>query len=487
MREPARRVLPGDVAPTGTDELPAEAPTVAVVVSLNFPDMTDEISEIVVRFTKTALQTLVDVGVRVVLVDSSASPLPPARLVHEADGVLFLGGGDVDPALCGVTGPVRNLYGVDRAADEYCIDLIRTSVERDDPVLAICRGFQLLNFALGGTLIPDLEPWELHRGGLGMPLFLDENVTIAPGTKLRDILQRDRVTVRSGHHQALGTVATSLRIAASADDGIIEATEHVEASWVIGVQWHPEDTAGNATDRSRLIGAFVDHITAIRAARRARPQRSSTSVVAGVFRVDQAEPQGGGIHENDGAVWRGGPHAVAHKELSRVAQDDAPVGVEQGCIRRDPAQHGHDDRLDGPHLDVAPHHPGDVRPEVEREGQRHDVLVESAVVDVGSRDRPGAGLHRVIEPAQGLHVVERSRFRRQVEHDFAVRSGIAVAPPLDRSPARVDRSRGENDAGGRDKFMLRQEGQGDRLDLLQIRLDEVGATAPSLDQSRADA
>lgn len=273
MREPVRRVQPGDVAPTGTGDLPADAPTVAVVVSLNFPDMDEEISELVVRFTASALQALTDAGARVVLVDSSASPLPPAETVHGADGVLFLGGGDVDPTLYGLTGPVENLYGVDRAADEFCIDLIRTAVEKDDPVLAICRGSQLLNFALGGTLIPDLQSWELHRGGPGAPLFLDEQVTITPGSKLRDILQRDRVTVRSGHHQAVGTVAPSLRIVASADDGIVEATEHAEASWVIGVQWHPEDTDGNAADRSRLIGAFVDHIVATRDAASRQPQR----------------------------------------------------------------------------------------------------------------------------------------------------------------------------------------------------------------------
>lgn len=271
MGEPVLPIHYGDVAPLGADQLPADAPTVAVAVSLNFPDMDEQIRELVVRFTRCALQELTDAGARAVLVDSSAAPLPSVETVHEADGVLFLGGGDVDPNLYGVTGPVDNLYGVDRAADEFCIDLIRTAVENDDPVLAICRGSQLLNFALGGTLIPDLESWELHRGGPGAPLFLDEQVTITPGSKLRTILQRDRVTVRSGHHQAVGTIAPSLRVAATADDGIVEATEHAEASWIIGVQWHPEDTDGNASDRSKLIGAFVSHIIATRDAAR-QPQ-----------------------------------------------------------------------------------------------------------------------------------------------------------------------------------------------------------------------
>lgn len=270
MGRTSRRVQRSDVLPQGVAALPEDAPTVAVVVSLNFPDMTNEINEIVIRFTKTALQALTDAGARSILVDSSASPLPAPQVVHEADGVLFLGGGDVDPTLYGVDGPVKNLYGVDRAADEYCLDLIRASVGSDAPVLAVCRGSQLLNFALGGSLIPDLDSWALHRGGPGNPLFLNEDVTITRGTRLHAILQRDRVTVRSGHHQAVGAVAPSLRVAALADDGIVEATEHVEASWVIGVQWHPEDTEGNAEDRSRLVGAFVDHIVGDRSARSRR-------------------------------------------------------------------------------------------------------------------------------------------------------------------------------------------------------------------------
>lgn len=262
-----RKVLPGDVMPDGVGRLPEGAPTVAVVVSLNFPAMTEEVNELVIRFTKTALQSLTDAGARVVLVDSSASPLPPVQLVHGADGVLFLGGGDVDPTLYGVLGPVPNLYGVDQAADLYCLELIRTAVTSDAPMLAICRGSQLLNLALGGNLIPDLTAWGLHRGGRGQPMFLDEDVTITPGTRLHTILQRDRVTVRSGHHQAAGIIAPSLKVAARADDGIVEAIEHVEASWVVGVQWHPEDTHGNADDRLKLVRAFVDHIVVSRDAR----------------------------------------------------------------------------------------------------------------------------------------------------------------------------------------------------------------------------
>ncbi|WP_461175209.1 gamma-glutamyl-gamma-aminobutyrate hydrolase family protein (plasmid) [Arthrobacter sp. Z1-9] len=251
-------ITPADVIPDGFAELPGNAPIIAVVVSLNFPDMTVEVSQLVKRFTRTALETLLKAGARAVLVDSSATNLPDPKHVTGASGVLFLGGGDVDPSLYGVRGPVPNLYGVERRADEYCMELIDQTLARDAPLLAICRGSQLLNLTSGGTLIPDLDPYELHRGGKGESMFLDEPVTILPGSRLHSILGRDRITVRSGHHQAVEQVGPRLRVAAVADDGIIEGTEHKDNTWVVGVQWHPEDSDGNAEDRELLFKAFVE-------------------------------------------------------------------------------------------------------------------------------------------------------------------------------------------------------------------------------------
>ncbi|GGJ22514.1 gamma-glutamyl-gamma-aminobutyrate hydrolase family protein [Paenarthrobacter histidinolovorans] len=255
---PLAPITPADVTPDGFAELPGDAPIIAVVVSLDFPDMTVEVSQLVKRFTRTALETLLKAGARAVLVDSSATNLPDPKHIAGAGGVLFLGGGDVDPSLYGVSAPVPNLYGVERRADEYCMELIDQTLARDAPLLAICRGSQLLNLTSGGTLIPDLDPYELHRGGKGESMFLDEPVTILPGSRLHSILGRERITVRSGHHQAVEHVGPSLRVAAVADDGIIEGTEHKDNTWVVGVQWHPEDSNGNAEDRELLFKAFVD-------------------------------------------------------------------------------------------------------------------------------------------------------------------------------------------------------------------------------------
>lgn len=250
--------------PASNDSMPADAPTVAVVASLNIPGMTAEVAGLVERFTRVALQELNDAGARVVLLDSSRDDLSDAAIADSCDGVLFLGGGDVDSTLYDHHEPVNREYGVDRAADEYGIDIIRSTIDRDAPLLCICRGSQLLNVALGGDLIPDIEEHELHRGGDGTPMFKDETISLIPGSKVHAILGRDRVTVRSGHHQAVRRVADSLVVTARADDGIVEGTELPTARFVVGIQWHPEDDDGSENDRRMMFGAFVDELRAAR-------------------------------------------------------------------------------------------------------------------------------------------------------------------------------------------------------------------------------
>jgi len=253
--------------PDSNATLPDDAPTVAVVVSLNIPQMTDEVAGLVARFTRVALTELNDVGARAVLLDASKSPLDPVSIADSADGVLFLGGGDVDATIYGHTEPVNHEYGVDRAADDYSIEIIHSTIERDAPLLCICRGSQLLNVALGGDLIPDIENYHPHRGGSGDPMFKDEQVILEPGSAIHQILGRDRLAVRSGHHQAVNRLGAGLVVSARAEDGIIEGTELPSATWVVGVQWHPEDDDGSASDRRALFTAFVDQTRRARAAR----------------------------------------------------------------------------------------------------------------------------------------------------------------------------------------------------------------------------
>lgn len=229
---------------------------IAVLVSLNFPDMTEHTAELVTRFTRVALETLLDLGASYELFDTTDA-LPDPGAVARCDGLLLLGGGDVDGALYGAAhAAVPNQYGVDRRADEDGIAAVRAAIHGGIPVLGICRGAQLVNVAYGGTIIPDIDDYGLHRGGPGEPMFLDEEINILPDSRLRVLLAQDLVTARSGHHQAVDRLGEGLRISALAHDGIIEGFEDPNR-WLVCVQWHPEDDDGPEADRRSLFAGFL--------------------------------------------------------------------------------------------------------------------------------------------------------------------------------------------------------------------------------------
>lgn len=247
-----------DPAPfVSTEGEDPQGPLIPMVVSLTFPGMDRGAHDLQDGFTRIAFDAVRAAGGRPRLVDSAEPDRPEhAELLANADAVVFLGGGDVAGACYGYDGPPpANEYGVDQRADEFCIAAIRDSVARDLPTLAICRGSQLLGVAFGGTLIPDIENWPLHRGQ--SPLFIDEEVLLEPDSEIARILGRTVATVRNGHHQAVATVGPELRVSARAHDGIIEGTEHRTASWVVGVQWHPEEPEANPDDRARIFGEVV--------------------------------------------------------------------------------------------------------------------------------------------------------------------------------------------------------------------------------------
>lgn len=248
---------------------------VAVVVSLNFPDMDEQVAELVRRFTRVALETLCELGAAFELFDTSA-PLRDPEAIRRCDGLMLLGGGDVAPSCYNASlSEVRNGYGIDERADRDALDVIGIAERADMPILGICRGAQLINVHRGGTIIPDIEEFALHRGGPGEPMFLDETITIEPDTRLRAIVGTECLVVRSGHHQAVDDVGHGLVTAARALDGIVEAIED-PARFIVGVQWHPEDDDGPAEDRLRLMRAFVQASSAKRDQRRIDHQGHTT-------------------------------------------------------------------------------------------------------------------------------------------------------------------------------------------------------------------
>jgi putative glutamine amidotransferase len=190
--------------------------------------------------------------------------IPPGgrvdQLVEELDGWILSGGGDIDPGLYdGV--PHATIERVDAERDASEIELAKLVVERDLPALFICRGAQVLNVALGGTLVEHL-PDEVgdviqHRAEGGTGSYPRHAVAVEPGSRLAAIMGSDRAEPASWHHQAVRRLAPGLTLTARAEDGTIEAFEKPDRQWLIAVQWHPEVTAGEDPTQQRLFDGLV--------------------------------------------------------------------------------------------------------------------------------------------------------------------------------------------------------------------------------------
>jgi len=150
------------------------------------------------------------------------------------DAVVFTGGSDVDPELYGEEAHAETA-GIVRMRDEAELALLRAALERDMPVLGICRGIQVLNVGLGGDLDQHLEGHRHDPPGE----FIAHDVAIEPNTRLAEMLG-ERTTVMSHHHQGLRTLAPGLVETARADDGLLEAVEAPDRRFTVGVLWHPE-------------------------------------------------------------------------------------------------------------------------------------------------------------------------------------------------------------------------------------------------------
>jgi gamma-glutamyl-gamma-aminobutyrate hydrolase PuuD len=189
-------------------------------------------------------------GARPLLVPPTADGVE--ETLDALDGMVFTGGSDIDPELYGEEAHAET-FGIQRPRDDAELALLRAALERDMPVLGICRGIQLLNVGLGGDLHQHLPEVVGHEGHKHDPPgeFNEHEVVIEPGTKLARALG-PRTRVMSHHHQGLRRLGEGLVEAAHADDGALEAIEAADRRFAVGVLWHPE--AGE--DRA-LFESFV--------------------------------------------------------------------------------------------------------------------------------------------------------------------------------------------------------------------------------------
>ena len=188
----------------------------------------------------------------------------PSGLLDRFDALVLTGGADLDPATYGQT-PHEKTYGVSRGVDDFEIALARDAIERQLPTLAICRGLQVLNVALGGTLhqhIPE-HPGVAPHGRPGEPNGgRTQEVNVEAGTLLAKVMGTNRPVATCHHHQSVSELGADLRVVARADDDIIEGLELVDGGgWLLAVQWHPEDTAATDPANQRLFDALVTEST----------------------------------------------------------------------------------------------------------------------------------------------------------------------------------------------------------------------------------
>jgi putative glutamine amidotransferase len=208
----------------------------------------DEVAVLLPRSYTRAVQRAG--GMALVLPPDDAIVERPDEVLDRIDGLLLAGGSDIDPATYGAA-PAPETTGTCPPRDRFELALARRALERDLPVLGICRGMELLNVATGGTLVQHLES-PRHRTAPGA--FGDHEVQLEAGSLAARATGADRSLVKSHHHQALDRLGDGLVVSGrSPDDGLVEAVEAPARRFALGVLWHPE-----ADEESRVIAALVN-------------------------------------------------------------------------------------------------------------------------------------------------------------------------------------------------------------------------------------
>ena len=188
-------------------------------------------------------------GISLILPPDDVVAESPDELLDMLDGLILAGGSDIDPASYGAQ-PNPETRGTRPERDRFEIALGTRALERDMPVLGICRGMEMLNVIQGGTLNQHLG-LELHRHTPGV--FTDHRVELDPGSLAERVVGGERTEVKSAHHQGVEELGEGVVASGRADDGVVEALELPDKSFAVGVLWHPEEDS-----ESTVIGSLAD-------------------------------------------------------------------------------------------------------------------------------------------------------------------------------------------------------------------------------------
>ena len=181
------------------------------------------------------------------------------RLIDLCDGFLFTGGKDVEPSRYGEeTKPGCGI--IQKYRDEYELRVFKAALKTGKPILGICRGTQLINVGLGGTLYQDIPsecPSEIFHRQQESTYSFSHSVNIACGTPLYELVEKERIRANSFHHQSIKALGRNLAVMATADDGVIEAVYGTSKQYVRGYQWHPERLFDKDEENFAIFKDFI--------------------------------------------------------------------------------------------------------------------------------------------------------------------------------------------------------------------------------------